>query len=150
MTDLATTTTVSMTSAVDGSTHDALHRLALEYVRLANAHDVEAMTVLHAPGFVAHTRRGKVGIENYRALLNGLFTAFPDALIAPIHLIVEGDRLVLHVETTATNTGADFVGEPVSGKRVRFTGLHVLRIEGGKIAESWGLLDTTAFLDQLR
>ncbi len=123
--------------------------LASEYFRLANAHDLEGLVSLHAEGFVSHDRDGDTGIEEYRALIGGFFAAFPDSVLTPINVVTEGDRLVMHFETTGTQTG-DFMGMPAQGRQVRFTEMRVRRIEGGKFAEHWGLLDESALMGQLR
>jgi len=55
----------------------------------------------------------------------------------------------MHFETTATHSG-DFMGLPATGKPVHFTEIRVRRIQDGKCAEHWGLLDQATFLSQLQ
>lgn len=125
------------------------HALADEYFRLANAHDLDGLVALHAPGYVSHDQVGDTGIDEYRAMIGGFFAAFPDAVLTPVNIVTEGDRLVVHFETTGTHTG-EFYGIPATGRRVRFTEIRVRRIEDGKFAEHWGLIDDSAFLAQLQ
>jgi len=126
-----------------------LHQLAEDYFRLANAHDLDGLVAMHAPGFVSHDPQGDTGIDEYKALIGGFFAAFPDATLTPVNVVAEADRLVMHFETTGTHTG-DFMGLPATGRHVRFTEIRVRRIQDGTFAEHWGLLDQTAFLGQLQ
>jgi steroid delta-isomerase-like uncharacterized protein len=128
---------------------EAGHHLADEYFRLENAHDLDGLVALHAAGYVSHDRGGDTGIDEYRALIAGFFAAFPDSSFTPINVVADGDRLYVHFETTGTHTG-DFMGIPATGRTVRFTEMRVRRLENGKFAEHWGLIDETVLLSQLR
>lgn len=129
--------------------NDTLRTLAEEYFRLANAHDLDGLIALHAPGYLSHDPQGDTGIDEYRELIRGFFAAFPDSTLTPVNVVAAGDRLVMHFETTATHSG-DFMGLPATGKPVHFTEIRVRRIQDGKFAEHWGLLDQATFLSQLQ
>ena len=137
-------------TAATRTTDEALRRLADEHFRLANAHDLDGLVALHAPGFVSHEPQGDVGIEWYREVIGAFFASFPDATLTPVNTVVAGDRLVLHFETVGTHTGAEFYGIPATGKRVRFAEIRVRRIEDGRFAEHWGLYDQTTVRGQLQ
>jgi predicted ester cyclase len=102
---------------------------------------------LHAP------RRGRPDIK---AFMTGFRNAFPDLNFWGVaDLIAEGDYVVGRWEGGGTHTGpafADFpMGSllPATGKRMRFTGTTVLRLEKGKIVEEIGLDDGVTALQQL-
>ena len=102
---------------------------------------------LHEP------RRGR---EDVRAFITGFREAFPDlGFGGTADLIAEGDYVVGRWEGGGTHTGpafADFLagGLPAaSGRRMRFSGATVLRVENGRIAEEIGLDDGVAALTQL-
>jgi predicted ester cyclase len=102
---------------------------------------------LHAP------RRGR---EDIKAFMSGFREAFPDLNFwGAADLIAEGDFVVGRWEGGGTHTGPAFsdflVGSlPAStGRKMRFTGTSVLRIENGKIAEEIGLDDGVTALQQL-
>jgi predicted ester cyclase len=103
---------------------------------------------LHAP------RRGR---EDVKAFMIGFREAFPDLSFAgAAGLIAEGDYVVGRWEGGGTHTGPSFsdflIGRslPVaSGRKMRFTGTTVLRVEDGKIAEEIGLDDGVTALQQL-
>ncbi|MEP7242925.1 MAG: ester cyclase [Gammaproteobacteria bacterium] len=102
---------------------------------------------LHAP------RRGR---EDVRAFMLGFREAFPDLDFAgAAELIAEGDYVVGRWEGGGTHTGpafGDFLAGSLAaatGRKMRFTGTTVLRVENGLIAEEIGLDDGVTALQQL-
>lgn len=102
---------------------------------------------LHAP------RRGRADIKKF---MIGFREAFPDLEFwGSADLIAEADYVVGRWEGGGTHTGPAFsdflVGSlpAASGRKMRFTGTTVLRVENGKIAEEVGLDDGAAALQQL-
>ncbi|WFU12309.1 ester cyclase (plasmid) [Rhizobium sp. CB3090] len=96
------------------------------------------------------------GHDDIRAFMIGFRTAFPDLNFwGTADLIAEGDYVVGQWEGGGTHTGpafADFlVGSlpAATGRKMRFTGTTILRIENGKIAEEIGLDDGVTALTQL-
>jgi len=70
-----------------------------------------------------------------------ILAAFPDAANRVDDMIAEADRVVTHWTMTGTH-------QP-TGKPVRFSGVTIARIAGGKIAEHWSYRDDLGFLRQL-
>jgi predicted ester cyclase len=64
-------------------------------------------------------------------------------------LLAEADKVVLRIETLTTHTG-EFYGIPPTNKEVRFTGIVIYRIAGGRIAESWAEIDFAGLIRNLR
>jgi len=102
---------------------------------------------LHAP------RRGH---KDIKAFMSGFRAAFPDLNFwGAGDLIAEGDYVVGRWQGSGTHTGPAFsdflVGSlpPATGRKMRFTGTTVVRIEKGKIAEEIGLDDGVTALQQL-
>ena len=94
------------------------------------------------------------GIEGFRAHHQAPFlTAMPDrrALMDRGHLFAEGD----YVGFTAwpgmrvTLTGGGWLGLPATGARLDMRSLDFWRVEGGKIAENWVLVDLLHVYQQL-
>src|SRR5262249_42367734 len=111
------------------------------------APDILLQYSLHAP------RRGREDVRNFMV---GFRAAFPDLNFwGAADLIAEGDWVVGRWEGGGTHTGpafSDFVlgSLPVaSGRKMRFTGTTVLRVENGKITEEVGLDDGVTALQQL-
>jgi predicted ester cyclase len=103
---------------------------------------------LHAP------RRGHADVK---AFMLGFREAFPDLSFAgAADLIAEGDYVVGRWQGGGTHTGPAFsdflIGGSLpasSGRKMQFTGMTVLRVENGKIAEEIGLDDGVTALQQL-
>ena len=102
---------------------------------------------LHAP------RRGR---EDVKAFMTAFREAFPDLSFGgTADLIAEGDLVVGRWEGGGTHTGpafGDFLAGALpaaSGRRMRFSGMTVLRVENGVIAEEIGLDDGVTALQQL-
>jgi protein tyrosine phosphatase (PTP) superfamily phosphohydrolase (DUF442 family)/predicted ester cyclase len=100
------------------------------------APDILLQYSLHAP------RRGR---EDVRKFIMGFREAFPDLNFwGAADLIAEGDYVVGRWEGGGTHTGpafSDFLAGSLpaaSGRKMRFTGTTVLRVENGKIAEEIG------------
>ena len=101
----------------------------------------------HAP------RRGR---ENVRAFITDFRAAFPDLGFAgAADLIAEGDYVVGRWIGGGTHTGPafdDFLAGALpaaSGRKMRFGGTTVIRVENGKVAEEVGLDDGVSALTQL-
>jgi predicted ester cyclase len=102
---------------------------------------------LHAP------RRGR---KDIKAFMTDFRNAFPDLNFwGAADLIAEGDYVVGRWEGGGTHTGPAFVDflmgslPAATGKKMRFTGTTVLRLENGKIIEEIGLDDGVMALQQL-
>ena len=102
---------------------------------------------LHAP------RRGRDDIKRF---MTDFRAAFPDLEFGgTADLIADGDHVVGRWEGGGTHTGPafdDFLvgGLPArSGRKMHFTGVTVLRVKDGKVAEEIGLDDGVTALQQL-
>jgi predicted ester cyclase len=73
---------------------------------------------------------------------------FPDLESTIEDLIAERDKVVAHWRAHATHQG-EYMGIPPTGYRVNFRGISIYRIEGGQIAESWGVSDLLGMMQQL-
>jgi predicted ester cyclase len=109
--------------------------------------DILLQYSLHAP------RRGRADVK---AFMTAFREAFPDLSFAgAADLIAEGDYVVGRWVGGGTHTGpafSDFLQGSLpaaSGRKMRFTGTTVLRVENGRIAEEIGLDDGVTALTQL-
>ncbi len=73
---------------------------------------------------------------------------FPDVVSTIEDLIAEGDKVVARWRSRATHQG-EYMGIPPTGKEVDFRGISIYRIEGGKIAQSWSVVDQLGLMRQL-
>jgi steroid delta-isomerase-like uncharacterized protein len=113
--------------------------------------DESLVEELFAETLVDHNPAGNdlpPGREGMRQALANFRTAFPDLTTSLEHLIAEGDKVVLRWRARGTHEG-DLMGIPATGKQVTLSGIDILRIENGKIAERWAEYDNLGLLQQL-
>ena len=96
------------------------------------------------------------GREDIKLFMTEFRAAFPDLNFwGTADLIAEGDYVVGRWEGGGTHTGpafGDFLMGSLpanTGRKMRFTGVTVLRIKNGKIAEEIGLDDGVTALTQI-
>jgi predicted ester cyclase len=113
---------------------------------------------LAAPDMVLHysLHDPRKGREDIKAFMADFRAAFPDLSFAgAADLIAEGDYVVGQWVGGGTHTGpafSDFLAGSLpaaTGKKMRFTGTTVLRLQNGKIVEELGLDDGVTALQQL-
>jgi steroid delta-isomerase-like uncharacterized protein len=98
--------------------------------------------LIHDPGVEV---RGPVAL---RPAVRDFLAAFPDLRITIEDLIAEGDRLAVRYRGEGTHR-AMWRGVPAGGKRISYTGMLIVRLRGGRIAEYWAQPDLLGLLQQL-
>lgn len=79
--------------------------------------------------------------QTFRSALSGIRVEVEDT-------VTEGDLTVARCLMTATHTGHG-LGKPPTGKPLKFTGMCMVRVKGGKIAESWNNFDFMSMYQQM-
>ncbi|MBC8077161.1 MAG: ester cyclase [Chloroflexales bacterium] len=112
-----------------------------------NRADPAAADRLLHPAYIDHAYQpaNRAGLE---ATLAQLSSSFPDHAHTIEATVAQGDLVVLRMRLRATHQGA-FRGTPPTGSPVDVTVYRMFRVADGRIAEHWGLLDTTALLRQI-
>jgi len=64
-------------------------------------------------------------------------------------IVSDENQVAARFTQSGTHTGADLMGMKASGKKATWTEIGVLRIENGKIVESWYEVDMLAMINQL-
>lgn len=120
------------------------------YDEVVNAHNLDAIEGLITADFVEH--EGFPGMSPDASAVRGffgmMFEAFPDLHIEPIDLIAEGDKVVTRCTISGTHKGT-FMGIPATGKRFEIAAIDIVRFDGDKAAEHWGVTDQMAMMQQL-
>ena len=88
------------------------------------------------------------GPEGVKRSLLMVRESLHDFRVSTDDIIAEGDRVVTRHTAEATQAGS-FMGSAPTGKRLRWTAISIYRIENGKLAERWGLLDYRSLQLQL-
>lgn len=113
----------------------------------------DAIDTLMAPDAIVHGLaegsdaeiRGPAG---FKPFFRKFRTAFPDLQIAIEDAIAVGDRVAVRCTVTATHTGPGVLPAP-TGKPTQFSGMCIVRVKDGKIAEGWNNFDFLSLYHQL-
>jgi steroid delta-isomerase-like uncharacterized protein len=89
--------------------------------------------------------QGPAGLKWLAAMFR---TAFPDLHCTVEAEIREVDQCAAHWTLHGTHQGR-FLGNPPTGKRIQMQGIIFARLEAGRIAEDWMLIDQMGLLQQL-
>jgi len=116
---------------------------------LSTKKDVASLFELYDPGYIEHTRDGDQSLAQLRIGVPVFFAAFPDATFTIEDMVAEGDKVAYRVTIKGTHTGRPFMGVAPSGKKIEMRNTSIKRIVNGKLAESWGTLDTLSMMRQL-
>ncbi len=106
---------------------------------------------LFATGAIAHGLgegqdvRGPAG---FKVFLRNMRSALPDVHIQVEDTIVCGDKAAARVLLEGTNLG-EGLGMAPTGRRISVTGIVIVRVTGGQIAEGWNNWDQLGLLRQL-
>jgi steroid delta-isomerase-like uncharacterized protein len=119
-----------------------------------NAHDLDAIMAMHAPGMVFenHTAGERAEGEAVREHIGSIFETWPDIAFATRRLYVRDGLVVQEWTATATHANqmrrGDLVAEP-SGEEVTWDGLDVIPFEDGLIKRKDVYSDSVSILRQV-
>lgn len=119
------------------------------YEEVLNKRDLELLDELVAPDYEEHDPlpgQG-TGLDGIKTRLRMLIEAF-DPTFTIEDMIAEGDKVVVRWTNSGTNVG-DFLGMPATGRSFSIAGVDIYRLEGGKLAEHWHVVDQLAQMQQL-
>jgi steroid delta-isomerase-like uncharacterized protein len=88
------------------------------------------------------------GAQALKQVWATLLRAYPDLHVTVEDVIAEADKLVCRNVVTGTHQG-EYLGLPPTGRSVTYNEIFIFRFEGGRIAETWGVVDLLAQLRQL-
>jgi len=88
------------------------------------------------------------GAQALKQVWATLLRAYPDLHVSVEDVIAEADKLVCRNVVTGTHQG-EYLGLPPTGRSVTYNEIFIFRFEGGRIAETWGVVDLLAQLRQL-
>lgn len=113
----------------------------------------EAIDRLFAVEGIAHgladvAGHNPVGPAGFKPFHKQFREAFPDLHIEVADTVCEGDKIAVRCIVKGTHLG-ETLGIKATGRPVEFTGMTILRIEGGKIAEAWNNFDLAGMNRQI-
>jgi steroid delta-isomerase-like uncharacterized protein len=125
--------------------------LVRRYFEAYNQGDLQAIRNLASPDFTCHMGGMPdpvAGLEANLAADAGVRAAFSDLHWSIDDLIAEGDKVVVRRGWSMKHTGP-FMGLPASGQTLSGTGIDIIHIRDGRLAEQWTESDNLSFMQQL-
>ena len=137
-------------SATEDGTPQAIGSALLDkYVAAVNAHDTSSFGEIHTESYIQHSGRSPNGlaaqIENFR----GIVSRMPDVEMRVEDRIIAGDKVVARMTFSATHT-QPLLGIAPTGRRFTLRTIDIWRVENGKFAEHWDIVDYAGLQKQLR
>ncbi len=123
--------------------HDAMNTGGAELISKTIDEFVEPDVLIRTPLPVDAT-----GAQALKEVFGRLYRAFPDLHITLEDLIGEGDKVVGRNAVTGTHQG-EYMGLPPTGKSITYNEIFIFRFAGGRIAETWGVVDVFSQMRQL-
>ncbi len=122
----------------------------VELLNKGKASAVAAVDEFCTPDYVLHdaTLGDIKGCEGFRQFLEKFFNAIPDGRVTMDHSVAEGNMITFRLTIRGTHQG-EFMGVAPTGRPVVMSLISIMRMEEGKVAEEWEILDTFGLLQQL-
>ena len=131
--------TLAPASAADLETNKQIFRSFLEEV--VNKRHPEAADRYLAADFIEHNPNLPQGLAGRKQFVAALLAGFSDYHGEIEEILAEGNKVVTRTLWTGTQDGP-FLGLPPSGRRLSFHTSDFFRIENGKLAEHWDVVDS--------
>lgn len=112
-----------------------------------NAGHVQQIDHFHPPSF--QNEGTLTTCAEARAWHEQVRATFPDIHYQIEEIIVAGDRVVVRWLARGTHQGVLWGLIPATGKPVAWPGMHIVRVEAGKIVEIWAVANQTRILQNL-
>jgi predicted ester cyclase len=121
---------------------------------LINRRNLALLDTIYSPGYLARAAAGEVPtLAQMRAILDELFTGFPDLRVEVTHALAEGEFVATHESWYGTHRGP-FRGHTPTGKPIARASMHIFRLSAGKVDDEWAVgesfesLVTTGYISQ--
>jgi steroid delta-isomerase-like uncharacterized protein len=86
--------------------------------------------------------------QQYPARMQAIRSAFPDHHLTIEDQVAEADKVVTRVTFHGTHLG-QFNGIAPTGKQLKWSGIAMDRLAGGKVVEMWHVQNTAGLLQQI-
>jgi steroid delta-isomerase-like uncharacterized protein len=132
----------------------ALEQAIARYNEAWNAHDLDAIMSLHAPGMVFHNHTAGESAEGEQARehIGSIFRTWPDIEFSTRRMYVRDGLVVQEWTATATHTSTmrrgELVAEPTN-RKISWDGMDVIPFEDGLVKRKDVYSDSVSILRQL-
>ncbi len=100
------------------------------------------------PDYIQHNPLVPPGSDGFRTFFEAWFKASPDFKHEVKQIAADGNCVWVLGSYSGTHSG-DWLGIPATGKAYRFDAVDIFRVEDGKLAEHWDVLDAYTLFRQL-
>jgi steroid delta-isomerase-like uncharacterized protein len=131
--------------------HDPFQQMRRFWEEAFNGRDLSLLDDLIADDYANHaalpgTPPGRAG---QAAVMQRLWTAFPDGRFEIAHLAVDGDTGICIGTMSGTHEG-ELLGVPASGRHVEWRMCHIMRFDGeGRAVEHSAIRDDLGLMRQM-
>jgi steroid delta-isomerase-like uncharacterized protein len=120
------------------------------YADVLNGGELQLLDEIAVDNYVEHDPLpgqgdGRPDLKDRVATLR---TAFAPLSFTVEDVIAEGDRVVIRWRSTGRHSG-DFMGIPPTNRNYTIAGIDIHRLESGRMAEHWHVVDQLGQLQQL-
>ena len=130
------------------SAQAALSALLDRYVAAMNAHETSLFPTIFTDGYIQHSGRSPSGLAAQIANFQRILELWPDIQMHIEDRIIADDKIVARVIFTATHSRTVLNVAP-TGRKISFGTIDIWRVQDGKLAEHWDLVDTAGLQKQL-
>jgi len=121
-----------------GMSHDEMKQFVRDHFEeFVNRKNIDIGDVNFAPEFVDHGADVPPGLppgpQGAKQYVGGALKRVPDLRVVIDDIIAEGDKVVVRNTWTGTDTQ--------SGKKIRFSGIVIWRVEHRQLVERWAYLE---------
>lgn len=113
-----------------------------------NEHDFSVLEDYMREDYIQHNPLVPQGREGFRTFFEAAFEAIPDWSYSLKNIIADGDFVWVYGTYAGTQKG-DWLGIPASGKSFAFDAVDIFRLQDGKLAEHWDVMDVYGLFTQL-
>jgi steroid delta-isomerase-like uncharacterized protein len=110
--------------------------------------DIEALKEIISPDYVRHVSGGYMSLQETIESIKQQMEMLPDRTSIAQDIIAKGDKVISRYILRGTHKG-DTEGIPATGNTVEIIAIKIIRVENGKIVESWEAGDTLAYALQI-
>ncbi len=111
---------------------------------------IELMDELFLPTFINRSIKPgfSAGADGMVGFLKIFWEAFSDIKVEIHDQVGEGDKVTSRKTIHGTHTGT-FMNIPATNKKIEMNVIDIVRIEDGKYAEHWNVIDLQGLLNQI-
>jgi steroid delta-isomerase-like uncharacterized protein len=119
------------------------------YVAAVNAHDSSSFPQIFSESYIQHSGRSPSGLAAQMENFRRIFASMPDVKMRVEDRVLAGDRMVARITLSGTHT-QPLQGVAPTGRQFTLRTIDIWRVENGKLAEHWDIVDTAGLLKQLK